>query len=239
MRKIINLVALFALSISIFGKDINVGTPITIEIDGSSREEISKAFEKSKLDLDSIEKDNDKYVVKFRSFTPGETTLNIGNKKLIIDTKSVITDKDKEIYPNLSDSSNTKPANIRFPYTMVISGVVAILSIGYLLSLVKFKRNEKILSPDEKYSKRMANINDDNWPFEISLAIREYIDSKLGTHFTNGIYVVSGPITKEDIDFLLFLDNYKFSGEKENIKDESITKVKAIYERLRGEKYDI
>ena len=239
MKKIIRIISLIALSTSmyanIYARDINIGDPITMSISGATKEEITKAFDSSKLELDSVEKTDDGYKVVFRSFDVGESTITIGNKRITVDTKSVLTKDDKEIYPNLSDKSDEKLYNRRFPYEMIGAGAIALISLIYLLSGMKFKHKEKTISPEERYERAMKNLGDETWAFEASMAIREYIDWKLHTHFTSGIYKVAGPITQKDIDFLLFLDNYKFSGQNENIKDESITKVKAIHDKLRGE----
>lgn len=235
MKNIMKLIMLVIISASIYAKDINVGDLITLSIDGSSKEEIQEAFHTSKLELDSIEKKDNGYIVRFRSFNVGETPLLIGNKKLIIDTKSVITKDDKEIYPNLSDKSDEKLYNIKFPGYMVVAGLIGAGSLIYLISGMKFKKREKELSPEEKFQRRLENISDETWPFDVSIAIRKYIDSVLNTHFTSGIYKPAGPVNQDDIDFLLFLDNYKFSGKNDNIKDESITKIKKIHDKLRGE----
>ena len=147
----------------------------------------------------------------------------------------MLTEKDKNIYDNLTDKSDTKLYNINFPYGVILSALFLILSAFYLLKSIRYKKSIKIPSPEQIFNENINNLNDSTWPFQLSMTIREYIDKKLNTHFVNGIYNVVPPLKNEDIDFLLFLDNYKFSGEEKNIKEKSIDTVKEIFNRIRGE----
>lgn len=239
MKKLISIFTFVFISFFSYCKDINVGDTISITANGISQQEITDAFKNSKFELESIEKENNGYLIKFKTFFPGKNELLIGNKKIIIDTKSVLTEKDKNIYDNLTDKSDTKLYNINFPYGVILSALFLILSAFYLLKSIRYKKSIKIPSPEQIFNENINNLNDSTWPFQLSMTIREYIDKKLNTHFVNGIYNIVPPLKNEDIDFLLFLDNYKFSGEEKNIKEKSIDTVKEIFNRIRGENNEI
>lgn len=108
MKKLISIFTFVFISFFSYCKDINVGDTISITANGISQQEITDAFKNSKFELESIAKENNGYLIKFKTFFPGKNELLIGNKKIIIDTKSVLTEKDKNIYDNLTDKSDTK-----------------------------------------------------------------------------------------------------------------------------------
>lgn len=70
----------------------------------------------------------------------------------------------------------------------------------------------------------MTELSENDWEFQLSMAIREYIDKKYQTHFINGKYEVIGMINSEDIKFINNLDRNKFSKENQLLKDETLKK---------------
>lgn len=233
MKKII--MVFLILSTLTFSKNINVGDRIGIEVKGVSKNQIVDGFKNSKFELESVEKQKDGgYRIYFRTFNTGENSCVLGNKKITIETKSLITEKDREIYRDLKDLSNKKLYISKFPYLSIISAILGVLSLVYIVKKVRFKWGEKTKNPEEQFEERMANLSD-NWAYEISLAVREYIDVKKGTHFVNGFYEKISKITDEDIKFLRELDEYKFSKDEEDLEKESIQKAREIFEKLRGE----
>lgn len=229
------IVMFFLISSLLLAKDINVGDLVKFKVSGIEKERIAESFKNSKLQLEDIKKSDDGYIVSVRGYEVGESSINLGDKKLTLNIKSVLTDEDKEIYPHLSDSSDTLLYSKNFPYTIVVGGVLALASLVYLLKGVKFKR-ETIISPEKRFEDKISNLNDESWDFELSMAIREYIDSKYKTHFVNGKYEVVGMIAIEDIKFIENLDRYKFSKDSRDLKTETLERVKNIFERVRGDK---
>ena len=143
---------------------------------------------------------------------------------------------DKEISPYLSDNSDTILYKEKFPYTFIVGIILGVVSLLYLVKGVKFKKKEKYISPEEKFEKRVASINNETWDFDLSMAIREYIDSRYQTHFINGNYEVVGMIDSEDIKFINNLDRYKFSKDSRDLKEETLKRVREIFEKVRGDK---
>lgn len=234
MKKLISICFLL-LALSTFSKDINIGDLISINVSGVNREEIAKAFENPNFQLESIKEKNDIYTIKFRPYFVGKKTLYLGKQKLNIVTKSLLTEKENKIYPNLSDLSDTKLYCTKFPYRIIFFSITGILSLMFLISNIKRTKKERNISPEEIFQNKINSLSDIDWAFELSMAIREYIDNKLGTHYVNGFYTDILPITDDDIDFLCFLDTYKFSNDDSDIKEEAILKVKNIYSKIRGE----
>lgn len=232
------LIFLFLSSI-LMAKDINVGDLVTLKFEGAKKEEILNAFENSKLELENVKEVKDGYIVSFRGYTVGENKLNIGNKELTLDIKSTLSSEDKELYPHLSDKSDLLPYSENFPYQILIAGVTAIFSLIYLFKGIHYKKRLKSLNPEERFEDSLKNISDENWEFQISLALREYIDSKYASHFMNGIYTKVGKIDQKDIKFIEKLDRYKFSKEEKGVQREVLEKVTSIYEKVRGEKKDV
>lgn len=222
----------------IFAKDINVGDLIRLKVEGVEKEEIIKGFEDSKLQLEEIKDSEDSYIISVRGYTTGENSVVIGDKKLTFNIKSVLDEKDKEIYPHLSDNSDNSLYLPKFPYQIVIGGILGFLSLIYLLKGIKFKKREKILTPEERFENIISNL-DENWEFQLSLALREYIDSRYNSHFINGNYNIIGMIDSEDIKFIEKLDRYKFSKEKKEFQEEVLKQVKEIFNKVKGDKKDV
>lgn len=232
------LIMFLLISTLLFSKDINVGDLIQIKIEGVERENIYEAFSNSPLQVEKIEKLDNGYLVALRSFEIGEKSVDIGNKKLIFNVKSVLDEKDKEIYPHLSDNSDTILYSQKFPYQLILGGVLGISSLFYLLRGIKLSKKANRISPEDRFERKISQLGE-NWDFQLSMAIREYIDSIYESHFVNGEYIPIGKIDAEDIKFIEKLDRYKFSKENIEFKENILEKVKEIYQRVRGDKKDV
>lgn len=86
----------------------------------------------------------------------------------------------------------------------------------------------KILTPMEEFEKKMENLDSEQWVFEISLALREFIDKNYKTKFLQGNYKESEMIGKEEIEFLEKLDFMKYSGKH----FEEMEKTREIAEKI-------
>lgn len=208
-------------------KPIYIGDKINLKIENLSQEEISQAFKDFYIDKVQDEK------ISFRTFKTGENIIDLGNDQINLIVASTITPKDKNIYPNLSDMSDTKVVNPNFPFSFFIGASIFIVSsIGIIRNLIHRKKLSKLLDPKEKCRNILNNLSNDNFPFEISFALREYVDKIYKTSFLSGVYVEINNITKNDIDFFNSLDYYKFS--KNSSYDREILKEKAwaIFNKL-------
>ena len=232
MKKIVIFLLISSL---LLAKDINVGDLVRIHISGVEKDKIINEFKNSDLQLENLEKTDEGYILSIRGYKPGDSSITLGDKKLTLSIKSVLDEKDNEIYPHLTDNSDTLLYSQNFPYQIVVGAILGILSLIYLIKTFKFRKKEKILSPEEKFRKILTELSENDWEFQLSMAIREYIDKKYQTHFINGKYEVIGMINSEDIKFVNNLDRNKFSKENQLLKEETLKKVIEIYEKIRGD----
>lgn len=79
----------------------------------------------------------------------------------------------------------------------------------------------------------MNMLSEDKWFYEMSYALREYIDKKYGSHFINGIYFPLKNLNDEDIQFIEWLDNYKFSKDRDDYFQQSKEKAFEIYGKIK------
>lgn len=232
MKKIVIFLLISSL---LLAKDINVGDLVRVHISGVEKDKIINEFKNSDLQLENLEKTDEGYILSIRGYKPGDSSITLGDKKLTLSIKSVLDEKDNEIYPHLTDNGDTLLYSQNFPYQIVVGAILGILSLIYLIKTFKFRKKEKILSPEEKFRKILTELSENDWEFQLSMAIREYIDKKYQTHFINGKYEVIGMINSEDIKFINNLDRNKFSKENQLLKDETLKKVIEIYEKIRGD----
>lgn len=232
MKKIIIFLLISSL---LLAKDINVGDLVRVHISGVKKDKIINEFKNSDLQLENLEKTDEGYILSIRGYKPGDSSITLGDKKLTLSIKSVLDEKDNEIYPHLTDNGDTLLYSQNFPYQIVVGAILSILSLIYLIKTFKFRKKEKILSPEEKFKKILTELSENDWEFQLSMAIREYIDKKYQTHFINGKYEVIGMINSEDIKFINNLDRNKFSKENQLLKEETLKKVIEIYEKIRGD----
>lgn len=208
-------------------KPIYIGDKINLKVENLSQNEISQAFKDFYIDKVQDEK------ISFRTFKTGENIIDLGENQINLEITPTITSDDKNIYINLSDMSDTKVVNPNFPFSFIIGASIFIVSlVGIIKNLIHRKKLAKILDPKEKCKNILNNLRGDNFPFEISFALREYIDKVYKTPFLSGVYIEINNIDKDDIDFFKSLDYYKFS--KNSSYDREILKERAweIFNKL-------
>ena len=238
MKKIV-LAFFLAFSLLISAKDINVGNSISFKISGVPKEEIIKEFEKSNFSVEKIKKDkNGDFLVTVKGFNLGKNNIILGNKNLEIDIKSILTSEDKEIYRDLSDMSNKKLYSDNFPYIFTSSIVIGFLSLIMLIKTFKRGKKKEVIDYDKRFNAQMEILSE-RWAFDISYALREYIDSRYNSHFLNGNYEKKGVLTDEDIIFIQWLDSCKFSGNVQEEIEASRKKAFDIYKRVKEGEIDV
>lgn len=238
MKKIV-LAFFLAFSLLISAKDINVGNSISFKISGVPKEEIIKEFEKSNFSVEKIKKDkNGDFLVTVKGFNLGKNNIILRNKNLEIDIKSILTSEDKEIYRDLSDMNNKKLYSDNFPYIFTGSIVIGFLSLIMLIKTFKRGKKKEVIDYDKRFNAQMEILSE-RWAFDISYALREYIDSRYNSHFLNGNYEKKGVLTDEDIIFIEWLDSCKFSGDVQEEIETSRKKAFDIYKRVKEGEIDV
>ena len=238
MKKIV-LAFFLTFSLLISAKGINVGDSISFKISGVPKEEIIKKFEKGNFSIEKIKKDkNGNFLVTIKGFNLGKNNIILGNKNLEIDIKSILTSEDKEIYRDLSDMSNKKLYSDNFPYIFTSSIVIGFLSLIMLIKTFKRGKKKEVIDYDKRFNAQMEILSE-RWAFDISYALREYIDSRYNSHFLNGNYEKKGVLTDEDIIFIQWLDSCKFSGNVQEEIEASRKKAFDIYKRVKEGEIDV
>lgn len=238
MKKIV-LAFFLTFSLLISAKDINVGDSISFKISGVPKEEIIKKFEKGNFSIEKIKKDkNGNFLVTVKGFNLGKNNIILGNKNLEIDIKSILTSEDKEIYRDLSDMSNKKLYSDSFPYIFTSSIVIGFLSLIMFIKTFKRGKKKEVIDYDKRFNAQMEILSE-RWAFDISYALREYIDSRYNSHFLNGSYEKKGVLTDEDIIFIQWLDSCKFSGNVQEKIEASRKKAFDIYKRVKEGEIDV
>lgn len=238
MKKIV-LAFFLTFFLLISAKDINVGDSISFKISGVPKEEIIKEFEKGNFSIEKIKKDkNGNFLVTVKGFNLGKNNIILGNKNLEIDIKSILTSEDKEIYRDLSDMSNKKLYSDNFPYIFTGSIVIGFLSLIMLIKTFKRGKKKEVIDYDKRFNAQMEILSE-RWAFDISYALREYIDSRYNSHFLNGNYKKKGVLTDEDIIFIQWLDSCKFSGDVQEEIEASRKKAFDIYKRVKEGEIDV
>lgn len=238
MKKIV-LAFFLTFSLLISAKDINVGDSISFKISGVPKEEIIKKFEKGNFSIEKIKKDkNGNFLVTVKGFNLGKNNIILGNKNLEIDIKSILTSEDKEIYRDLSDMNNKKLYSDNFPYIFISSIVIGFLSLIMFIKTFKRGKKKEVIDYDKRFNAQMEILSE-RWAFDISYALREYIDSRYNSHFLNGNYEKKGVLTDEDIIFIQWLDSCKFSGNVQEEIEASRKKAFDIYKRVKEGEIDV
>ena len=238
MKKIV-LAFFLTFSLLISAKGINVGDSISFKISGVPKEEIIKKFEKGNFSIEKIKKDkNGNFLVTVKGFNLGKNNIILGNKNLEIDIKSILTSEDKEIYRDLSDMSNKKLYSDSFPYIFTSSIVIGLLSLIMFIKTFKRGKKKEVIDYDKRFNAQMEILSE-RWAFDISYALREYIDSRYNSHFLNGNYKKKGVLTDEDIIFIQWLDSCKFSGDVQEEIETSKKKAFDIYKRVKEGEIDV
>ena len=238
MKKIV-LAFFLTFSLLISAKGINVGDSISFKISGVPKEEIIKKFEKGNFSIEKIKKDkNGNFLVTVKGFNLGKNNIILGNKNLEIDIKSILTSEDKEIYRDLSDMSNKKLYSDNFPYIFTSSIVIGFLSLIMFIKTFKRSKKKEVIDYDKRFNAQMEILSE-RWAFDISYALREYIDSRYNSHFLNGNYEKKGVLTDEDIIFIQWLDSCKFSGNVQEEIEASRKKAFDIYKRVKEGEIDV
>ena len=238
MKKIV-LAFFLTFSLLISAKDINVGDSISFKISGVPKEEIIKKFEKGNFSIEKIKKDkNGNFLVTVKGFNLGKNNIILGNKNLEIDIKSILTSEDKEIYRDLSDMSNKKLYSDNFPYIFTSSIVIGFLSLIMFIKTFKRSKKKEVIDYDKRFNAQMEILSE-RWAFDISYALREYIDNRYNSHFLNGNYEKKGVLTDEDIIFIQWLDSCKFSGNVQEEIEASRKKAFDIYKRVKEGEIDV
>lgn len=228
MKKILLIFILF--SLLCYGKEYNIGDNISLKIKGNiSREKIEKAFENFKNV--KIDENKNYTIVSFRSFTLGKNSIDLGDKKIIINIKSTLDKKDTKIFKNLKDNKN-KYLEKDYPYKTITFGIFSAFFLILGLVILAINRRKDAFNI---FRKNIKKTTAENWSENISYSLRDYLDRVYQSNLLNGEYK-KGILDDVEFKFLKELDYIKFSKNKNNNYKEYEKKAMSIVEKLRKEK---
>lgn len=231
MKKIIIFIGFIIIFIYSYSKsemkEYKLGDKITVSIKNSSIDEVKEALKN--YQLEKIIEENGNIIVEIRSFNLGENNIKINDKDIKFNILTNITPEEKNIYLDLSDKSNKKMWTGNVPYILIVSFFAF---IGSLILIFKKEKRIVFLTSEEKFQNKIQNINQENYYYELSYLIREYIDSELKLNYLNGLYKENEIIDKKDIEFIKKLDYLKFSEEKNGDRNELIIAVRKLHDKI-------
>lgn len=209
---------------SAWERSIYIGDLITIEVvsDTFSREELEEKF--SEFEVVDIKSTTKGYLVTIRSFVPGEKTVTIGNKEIVIKINSTLEDFQREdvFEGDTSPEDAGFAMNWRILFFMLIAVFTA--SGGVLLRQFLLKRRTARLSPYKRFIERcrVVPLNDRYFFVKLTMYFKEYIESvynisikgKTTNEIMDGVSLVAGlqKISPLIRNWLNESDYYKFSG---------------------------
>ena len=242
MKRIIMVfyTVLFSLT---FSTEFKVGDEIKLKISNINEENAKQIFKEQSIEKISKEKDGIKII--FRDWTKGLKNFEINNQNLPIKIESNILPEEKEIFLDYNKGSILEKTMEKKPYQAIIG--IILLIFGIILWILSLKK-EKIRTPEKIYQEKINNLTE-NYYFEASYCLREYIDAVYKTNFLNGSYREIGILNTEDIEFIKKLDYQKFSdfdnqtcNEDEKIvgnkKEELKDKVEEIVNKIKKSKLE-
>lgn len=215
MKRLVIIIFIFATTL-VMGRDIYIGTPVVLKVEDIGLETLRSELEEQGVELEESKVVGSSAYLKVRLYKVGENKITLNGTPIIIDVRSALLGE-KEIVANLDDGSNLVGEKEMFPFLFligVIAGIVSLMSIRY--------KKVKNISPQEIFYSEMDNIGSD-YSYDISRALRVYIDSLLGSKLISGEY---SKLDKDIKDFLYELDYQKFSSRKNFTKE--LLKERAI-----------
>lgn len=206
-----------------FGEKFKIGTG---NIEEEALQEILKEFHIEKI---TQEDKNFKREITLRTLSNKPKVIKLGEIKYEINTLTNLKEEENEIYKKLQSA----------PHIWLLPLGLALLIFSIVLFFWREKK-KKIYTPMEIFQMKMKNLPQEEWSFQISSALREFIDGTLGTKFLQGVYEEKSPLTEEDIQFLKEVDYMKYSGKtfenmRENHMEKAMDIAKKIGEAKNGE----
>ncbi len=238
------LLAIGMLNRSVFAEERNIyiGDIITLEVKTKEmgEEEIRQAFEAFEVVEFLASKEG--YIIKFRTFEPGEKEVVLGDQALHISVASTLDDLRREdIYEGeMAPRSGDYPLK----WSLLYGAVLALFVIsGCLYAISTFrKRQYKALTPYEKFVSALENIHPSTPSFLVDMTIifKNFLEELLDTRIIGktsqemmleleGLPQTS-PHHPSIKNWLKVCDGYKFSGrsvEKE-AGDQLLQELKVI-----------
>lgn len=223
-----------------------IGDMITLEITAQSLTEAEIREHFSDFEIVDLQWDRGRFLVTLRTFEPGEYSVLIGSKEVLIQVGSTLEDIDRDDVFEGSRDVIAPPALI--PWRLVFYAALAVfaLSGGTLLVKPLIRRREERLSPYQLFRKKAfsLNLDSDSYFVDLTLLFKRYLESlyqfriigKTSTEIAAELRQLQmlDDILPEIEAWLGVCDRFKFSGVEitRPQKEAHFRKLMAITERI-------
>jgi hypothetical protein len=251
MRKagfLIILIILFLSSVSAFAEERNIyaGDLIKLSISGKdiSENDIREWF--NEFEIVELKKKKDDYSIVLRTFETGTKTIDVNNKKIVIDVKSALEEIKRDgIF--MGDMSPLKShTSAAFQYIFYLVCFTFIVSGVFLL--IKRIKKKRLTEPGdfEKCINKIKSLStaDNEYFVKLTFYLKEYIEKsflctirgKTTTEIMAEIIHIDGlkPCLESIRSWLTECDYYKFTKKKADTetKEEFANKLTGLIETI-------
>jgi hypothetical protein len=161
------------------GRNIYVGDIITLEISASrlSAEELQERF--GDFEIVELKEMAGRYALSLRTFEPGEYTVPLGDKEIVITVGSTLLDIGRDDV--FEGATRVMAAGFPFHWRVLfyIAAGFFVLCGGYALAKAVLKKRKKPLSPYQMFLQRCSAlmVADDNYFVYLTLYFKEYLEA--------------------------------------------------------------
>ena len=205
-------------------RNIYVGDLIELKITTQvfTEEEIREKFKD--FEIVGFKSIPDGFLITLRTFEAGEKVVSLGDTEIIITVKSTLDEIDRNELFEGSLAAESAGLAINFNYLFYAAAIAFFVSGGLVLVNYIRKRRDLLLTPYERFIKRLNNISIDDGDFLVKLTMyfKEYLETKFSlsikgktsTEMTGEISKVADlkPFISKIGNWLNESDYHKFSG---------------------------
>ncbi|HXK97586.1 MAG TPA: hypothetical protein PK828_06915 [Limnochordia bacterium] len=201
-----------------------IGDMITLEITAQSLTEAEIREHFSDFEIVDLQWDRGRFLVTLRTFEPGEYSVLIGSKEVLIQVGSTLEDIDRDDVFEGSRDVIAPPALIPWRLVFYAAAGIFVLSGGVLLVKALIRRREKKLSPYQLFCKKAGALALDSASYfvDLTLLFKRYLEGlyqfriigKTSTEIMDELQklpALAGLLPEIDT-WLTECDRFKFSG---------------------------
>lgn len=159
-------------------RNIYIGDIIKLNIaaKGYSEESIKECF--SDFEIVDLSEDTDGFLLSLRTLVPGEYTVSVGDKKIVISVLSTLDDIQRDDI--FSGAAQVFAAGFFFPGKIISYIMIAVFTIlgGIFLLKIVWQRKAKIAEPYQLFLERTGTLlaEHDNYFVDLTRYFKEYIE---------------------------------------------------------------
>ena len=240
---IITFISLIILSMGMINgeeRPIYVGDIIELTIDSSTHSisDVESAFED--FEIIELSKDEDKYLLKIRSFEVREQRVILGNTELVISISTLLSEDDNELKVGNVD---LEKSGLALPWTIVKFILLGLSIIGLtalLLLLIRDRPRKPISNYDQLINQvTLLGIENEDYAYRLTRLFKIYL-SKIFNESLTGLTSIElvNRISKAEKmkEYMVMIekwlnkcDTYKYSKDKASVETKKILKEDLLF----------